>query len=50
MIATFESEGSKTAQGDRNVAFFVVYQWVRVVASFVFSTGGFFEKMQHNIF
>ena len=34
IVASFEEKGSQSAQGDRNVAFFVVYQWVRCAASF----------------
>ena len=34
--ASLNNKGSQSAQGDRNVAFFVVYQWVRVAASFYF--------------
>ena len=35
MIATLANEGSKSAQEDRNVAFFVVSQGVRGAVSFV---------------
>jgi hypothetical protein len=46
VAASFAEKGSKSAQGDRNVAFFIVSYRVTLVASFIFQEYGFYKRVQ----